>query len=167
MPIQKVLYQIFFQTTPNIFDNSDDETTEAAEADGLLLYLSVRFKKEYQREAERSIQDLLRRTDPSAGDVNNNAGQRSSPDGKTSDESGDHRSDQDEDDEETGLKTGRNGRNGHGGISNGKSNGKSNGYRDADGNYVDGYEYQDDDDLDEYEEFEEEIVDQGKITKPR
>ncbi len=155
----------FFQTTPNIFDNSDDE---ASEADGLLLYLSVRFKKEFQHEAERNIRELLRKTDPSGGDVNNNAGNRTSPDGKTSDESGDHRSDNGEDDDESGLKTGRNGRNGfnekingkNNGKNNGKSNGKRNGFRDADGNYVDGYD--EDDDLDEYEEYEEEIVDQGK-----
>ena len=68
----------------NIFDSPDNDN----EADGVLLYLSVRFKKEFRGEADQSMRDLLRKVETmNEEDFNNNAGKRSSPDGKTSPES--------------------------------------------------------------------------------
>ncbi len=137
--------------TQNIFDSADEDE----EADGVLLYLSVRFKKEFRTEAERSIREILRKVDPLSDDFNNNAGKRTSPDGKMSDDSGirgDTQSDQDGDEPE--LKSGRLGKNRAGKMSSG--------YIDADGNFVDGFD-EDGLDEDDYEEYEEEIVGPGEI----
>ena len=140
----------FFQTQ-KVFDNADEDE----EADGVLLYLSVRFKKEFRNEAERSIREILRKVDPISEDFNNNAGKRTSPDGKMSDDSGirgDQQSDQDGDESE--LKTRRNGKNRTGNVSSG--------YFDSDGNFVDGFD-EDGLDEDDFEEYEDEVVGPGEL----